>query len=112
MVANIIFQEYGIIDVTNFDATLENPELGYLCGGTVAVFSDGRITIHDANEGNELLEDFHVSDLIRMNSNINSFDPDHLMEVALMTMNKSIRITFTDTEKKQRFVEMLENSIM
>ena len=109
MIANIIFQEYGIIDVTNFDATPENPEVGYLCGGIVAVFSDGKIIINDANEGNELLEEFHVCDLIRMNSNINSFDPDHMTEIALMTRDKSIRIAFTDIKEKQRLVEALEN---
>ena len=96
MISNIVFQEYGIIDVTNFDATPENPKLGYMCGGIVAAFSDGRIMIHDANEGGKLLEDFHVCDLIRMNTNINSFDPDHMTEVALTTRVKSIRIAFTD----------------
>ena len=109
--ASIIFQEYGIIDVTNFDATPENPEVGYLCGGNVVVNSSGRIIIHDANEGGELLEDFHVGDLIRMNSNINSFDPDHLTEVKLMTMEKSVRIAFMDIEKKDKFVETLENLV-
>jgi len=109
MISNIIFQEYGIIDVTNFDATPENPEVGYLCGGIVAVFSDGRIKINDANEGGKLLENFHACDLIRMNSNINSFDLDHITEIALMTRDKSIRIAFTDIKEKQRFVEALEN---
>ena len=109
MSSNTVFQEYGIIRVTNFDATPENPDVGYLCGGSILVFSDGRITIHDANEGGGLLEDFYVCDLIRMNSNVNSYDPNHLTEVALMTRKKSIRIAFMDAEKKQRFVAMLEN---
>lgn len=109
MISNVIFQEYGIIDVTRFDATPENPEVGYLCGGIVTVFSDGRIIIHDANEGGEQLEGFRVCDLIRINSNINSFDPDHMTEIALMTRDKSIRISFTDIEVKQRVVEALEN---
>ena len=109
MISNIVFQEYGIIDVTNFDATPENPKLGYMCGGIVAVFSDGRIMIHDANEGGKLLEDFHVCDLIRFNSNINNYDPDHMTEIAMMTSDKSIRIAFPDIEEKQRFVEVMEN---
>ena len=112
MTSNIIFHEYGIIDVTNFDATPENPEVGYLCGGIVVVLSDGRIIINDANEGSKLLEDFHVRDLIRMNSNINSFDPDHITEVALITRDKSIRIVYKDKEEKLRFVEILTNLII
>lgn len=109
MVSNMIFQEYGIIDVTNFDATPENPEVGYLCGGIVAVFSDGRIIIRDANEGGAVLENFHIGDLIRMNTNINSYDPDHMTEIALMTQEKSIRITFEDTKTKYRFAKTLKN---
>lgn len=109
MASNTIFQEYGIINVTNFDATPEKPEVGYLCGGIVAVFSDGRITIQDANEGDAVLESFHVCDLIRMNTNINSYDLDHMTEIALMTQEKSIRITFEDAKMKHRFAETLEN---
>ena len=109
MISNIIFQEYGVIDVTNFNTASENDEIGYLCGGIVAVYSDGRIIIHDANDGGELLESFHVNDLIRINSNINSFDPDHITEIALMTQDESIRISFNNTEEKQSFSKALEN---
>ena len=109
--SNFLFQEYGIIDVTNFDATPENPDLGYLCGGIVSVFSDGRIQIIDANEGGEELESLHVYDLIRMNANINRYDPERKTEIALMTQEKSIRITFNDTKTKYRFAETLENLI-
>ena len=109
MDSNIVFQEYGIIDVTNFDATPENPELGYLCGGIVTVLSDGEIVSHNANEGGELLEDFLASDLISVNSNINDFDPECMTEISLMTQDKNIRISFGDTEKKQSFVETLKN---
>ncbi len=102
-----IFKEYGAIDVTNFDATPENPKMGYLCGGIVSVFSDGRIIIHDANEDGVVLEDFHLCDLMHINTNINNYDPDHLTEIALMIPGKSIRITFEDVKTKDRFAETL-----
>ena len=108
MIPNLIFHEYGIIDVTRFDATPENPELGYLCGGIVSLFSNGRIQILDANEGGEELESLHVYDLVCMNTNINSFNPEHLSEIALMMKEKSIRITFNDAETKYQFAETLE----
>ena len=104
-----VFNEYGIINVTNFDTTPENPELGYLCGGIVSVFSDGRIQILDANEVGEQLESLHVHDLVRMSTNVNSYDPEHMMEIVLMTQEKSIRITFDDAETKYQFAETLES---
>ena len=109
MLSPPIFQEYGIINVTNFDATPENPDLGYLCGGIVMVFSDGNIRIHDANEGGGELDSFHLRDLIRMNTNINSFDPDHTTEIALLKQEKSIRISFYDAETKNQLAETLRN---
>ena len=112
MNSNIVFKEYGIIDVTRFDATPENPEVGYVCGGFVTVLSDGRILIHDANEGRKLLEDFRVSDLIRVNTHVNDDDSEYEKETALLKMDKSIRITFTEIEEKERFIEALENLIM
>lgn len=108
MLSTPIFHEYGIIDVTNFDAIPENLELGYLCGGIVSVFSDGRIQILDANEDREELEYLHVSDFFRMNTNINSYDPDHIAEIALVGQEKSIRVTFNDAETKCRFVDIIE----
>ena len=101
----LLFQSNGIIDVTRFDATPENPEIGYMRGGTVSVYSDGRIHIHD---GDEELEVFLVRDVIRMNTNINSYDPEHSTEVALLLESRSIRITFPDVNMKRRFAEALQ----
>lgn len=102
---NLAFQGDGIIDVTRFDATPENPEVGYLCGGTVSVFSDSRIYIHD---GDEALEMFQICDIIRMNTNINNYDPESMTEVALLLQDRSIRITFLDAEMKRRFIKALQ----
>ena len=109
MSSDITFQEYGVIDVLNFNASPENPDLGYLCGGIVTVFSDGRIKIYNADKDGELLEDFHVRDLIRVSSNINNFDPEQLTKAALTTRVKQIRIAFKDTEEKYRLAETLGN---
>lgn len=105
MVSKIVFQDEGIIDVTRFDATPENPEIGYMCGGTIYAFSDGRICIHD---GKKELEEVHINDVCHYNANINSHDPDHQTEIQLMTQTKSIRIAFADLEAKYRLVNALD----
>ena len=74
-------------------------------GGTVSVYSDGRIHIHD---GDEKLEVFLVRDVIRMNTNINSYNPEHSTEVALLLESRSIRITFPDVNMKRRFAEAFQ----
>ena len=103
------FQGFGIIDVTNFTVTRADESMGYLCGGTVSVFSDGKIQIVDAYDEGTVLDSLHVHDLFRMNSNINNYDPSYSNDVSLLTEDKSIRITFNDVETKKRFVEVLKN---
>ena len=81
LASKLVFRDDGIIDVTRFDSTPENPVIGYMCGGTISVFSDEDIKVHDCDK---VLEAFHVKDIVLFNSNINSYDPEHLTEVALI----------------------------
>lgn len=49
LASKLVFRDDGIIDVTHFDSTPENPVIGYMCGGTISAFSDGDIKVHDCD---------------------------------------------------------------
>ena len=104
----LLFQGRGLVDVTNFGATSPKEPLGYMCGGIVSVFSDGRIEIRSDDEHGKALEAFCVSDVLQTNSNIGNFDPAFITAVSLMTEEMKIRITFRDAEEKSKYVQALQ----
>ncbi len=89
-----VFREDVIIDVTNFDAKNADDSLGYMCGGAISIFSDGLILINTVSEE---LEKLHISEICYIN-----FDPEHIMEISIVTHSKKIRIMFKDTEMKSK----------
>ena len=99
-----LFRDNVILDVTVFDVRPSEP-IGYLCGAEIMLSEDG--TVSFCNEEKEL-DRFHVGDLIRVNANINNYDPGHDTEIAMITREKSFRITFSDGKKKSAFVDLLD----
>ena len=99
----LLFRDNVILDVTLFDIRPSEP-MGYLCGAEAMLSEDGTVSFW--NEGKEL-DRFHVNDVIQANININNYDPDHDTEIAMITREKSFRITFSDGKKKKAFVDSL-----
>ena len=99
-----LYRDNVILDVTVFDARPSDP-IGYLCGAEIMLFDDGTVIFCN---GKEEVDRFHVSDLVRVNANINNYDPDHDTEIAIITPEKSFRIIFSDGKKKKAFVDSLD----
>ena len=103
-----LFQDSGIIDVTRFDESPEDPEMGYMCSGTIAVLSNGSISIQD---GKKELERITMDDVIRFTTNDIRQSPDDLPEIHLITQTRGIRISFADSGTKNRFLDALDQII-
>ena len=99
-----LFRDNVILDVTVFDVRPSEP-IGYLCGAEIMLSEDGTVSFCN---GKEEVDRFHIRDLVRINTNINNYDPEHDTEIAVITRKKSFRITFSDGKKKKAFVELLD----
>ena len=106
-----IFHGEGIIDVTRFDAISPEDPLGYLCGCDISVYQSGKIDIRSIDNAKDLLESFSAKDIIRVSYNINNYDPAHDTEIAVITENKALRITFYNKESKIEFCNVLAKRI-
>lgn len=104
--STIAFREKCMVSVTNLNAEDDEP-MGYLCGCTFFVLSDGTARVCEYEDENATLESFAVTDIIYFNDNINNFDPEYDTEVSLMTDSKSFRFTFKSIEIKKRFSDII-----
>ena len=98
-----IFNGEGIIGVDNFGAMSPDESLGYMCSCNISVLQNGQIEIRSVDEVKDLLESFSVLDIVSANNNINNYDPAYIMDVALKTASKGLRITFQTKESKMEF---------
>lgn len=105
-----VFHAEGIIDVTNFDAMSPDDSLGYMSAGAVSVFENGQIEMRSVDNTKDLLESFSVLHILHASNNINNYDPEHAMEVALTTENKALQIAFHAKEDKAGFWEALTST--
>lgn len=103
-----VFHREGIIDVTIFDAISPEDSLGYMCGCDISVFQSGKIEMRSLDNAEDLLESFSAMDIVRVSDNINNYDPAHDTEIAVITENKDLRITFHNKESKIEFCNVLE----
>lgn len=108
MNSNFLFHEKGIIDVTDFAAMSPEDSLGYMCGCTIIVSSDGTIRVCEHEDENVILETIAVENIIRFNDNINSYDPSRLTEVSLMTKDHGFHLSFESVKVKKRFADTLK----
>lgn len=105
-----IFCAEGIIDVTNFDAMSPDDSLGYMSAGIVSIFENGQIEMRTVDKTKDLLESISISHILHASNNINNYDPEHAMEVALTTENKALQIAFHTKEDKAEFWETLTST--
>ena len=103
-----VFHGEGIIDVTSFDTISPEDSLGFMCGCDISVFQSGKIEIRSIDNAKDLLESFSAMDIVRTSDNINNYDPAHDMEIAVITENKTLRISFQTKESKIEFCNALE----
>ena len=101
----IVFREKCMVDITYLDAKADEI-MGYLCGCTFVVLSDGSVRVCEYEDENTTLETFSVTDIIRFNDNINNFDPEYNTEVSMMTNNRSFRFMFKSSEVKKQFSDV------
>ena len=93
-----VFHGEGIIDVTSFDTISPEDSLGYMCGCDISVFQSGKIEIRSIDNAKDLLESFSAMDIVRTSDNINNYDPAH--DMAVITENKTLRLSFQTKESK------------
>lgn len=105
--ADLVFQDKVILDVTYFKVTGPNEPIGFMGTGTVSVYSDGTVAILDEDEE---LGRYRACDLIHLVSRGNSYDPESLIEMKLMTEEESIRLGFLNAESWNKYVKALECS--
>ena len=98
----LMFQNRGIIDVTNFDAMTPDDPLGYARSGVIQLYSDGNLIIYSA-VGAELLENINLTDVILGSDNLNNYDSMYITSISLMTREKNIRIDFRTIDIKKEF---------
>lgn len=103
---NLVFQNNGVIDVTNYAAETPNDSLGYLCGGIIQVLSDGGLIICDS-EDETILENIKLTDIINVKTNIHNFDPRFETSVSLITNKKEIRISFQSIEIERELLNSI-----
>ncbi len=98
----LVFQNKGIIDVTNFDVMTPDDPLGYACSAIIQLYSDGNLIIYSEVE-TKLVENINLTDVIHGSDNISNSDPMHKTEVSLMTTEKQIRIHYKSIDIKREF---------
>ena len=103
--ADLIYQDKVVLDVTYFKATCPNEPVGFMGSGTISVYSDGTVVILDEDDE---LGRYRACDLIHLVSRSNSYDPEYLIGMKIMTEEESIRLGFLNAESWNKYVKALE----
>ena len=103
----IVFQENGVIDVTNFNALTPEDSLGYMCGCEIQLYINGQLQINSCDEKRETLESFSILSIIKARNNIKYYDPMFSNTVSIITEEKRFDISFQSIEEKNSFWKSL-----